>query len=81
MMKPWSRPSIAPAILAFVAALAFTVALKPPIIYFYIVGGVVLLSVLFLAVPNQTEFRIKEMWWSVIVCLLLGSLLGHFFTQ
>ncbi|HEV8190041.1 MAG TPA: hypothetical protein VGP82_00930 [Ktedonobacterales bacterium] len=80
-MQVRSRLAVAGPLLSFITALLFTIAMQPEALYYYIVAGVVFVAMLQLGTRNPHQFKVKEVWWSMLVCVLLGSLAGFFITR
>jgi hypothetical protein len=81
MMQARFRVAVAGPLLAFITALLFTVAMQPDSLYYYIIAAVVFFAMFLLGIKNPRQFKIKEVWWSMLVCVLLGSLAGFFLTR
>ena len=80
-MQVRSRLVIAGPLLSFITALLFTVAMQPEALYYYIVAGVVFVAMIQMGMRNSHQVKIRELWWSMLVCVLLGSLTGFFITR
>ena len=80
-MQVRSRLVIAGPLLSFITALLFTVAMQPEGLYYYIVAGVVFVAMIQMGMRNSHQVKIREIWWSMLVCVLLGSLTGFFITR
>jgi hypothetical protein len=80
-MQVRSRLTVAGPLLSFITALLFTVAMQPEALYYYIVAGVVFVAMLQMGMRGAHGVKIRELWWSMLVCVLLGSLTGFFITR